>query len=220
MPRVLLTAFAPYDDWRENASWLALQAVTRELHADIGVTTRRYPVDYDGLRNRLVADLASPPDVVLCLGQAPAAAAVRLELFGVNARRGAGEPSDAVRPLEAAGPAAYRSRLPLGNWTRTLREAGVPTELSLSAGDYLCNAAMYWSHHLLAEQGADPAVAFVHLPLDVSQAAALPGETPSLPTEYSAYAVRRLLELANEWSLAHSASGQPAAAPQPIETTL
>ncbi|CAL1151134.1 unnamed protein product [Cladocopium goreaui] len=188
MVRLLLTAFRPFDEWDENSSWLALQAVTRELPPGAEVTTRLYPVDYEAVRERLAADLATPYDAVLHLGQASGASAVRLEQFALNARRDRGDAEEDVKPLESDGPAAYRSRLPLADWASELRGEGVPVEVSLHAGDYLCNAAMYWSHYLLEAQGGEPRVAFVHLPLDVSQAARAGREIASLPTEYSAHA--------------------------------
>lgn len=193
MPRLLLTAFRPFDHWSENASWLALQSVMRDLPADLEVTTRLYPVDYDELRPRLAMDLASPYDAVLHLGQASGSATLRLEQFALNARRDRGHRSDEVTPLESDGPAAYRSVLPMADWTRRLRDAGVPAELSLHAGDYLCNAAMYWSHYLIEASGREPRVGFVHVPVDLSQAVVAPGATPSLPTELAALAIRQMI---------------------------
>lgn len=198
MARLLLTAFRPFDGWEENASWLALQAVTRDLpalreSAGVDVTTRLYPVDYGELKPRLASDLAGGFDVVLHVGQASGAASVRLEQFALNAHRLRGTDSSAAAPLEPEGPAAYRSGLPLGEWVRGLREAGVPAELSLHAGDYLCNAALYWSHHLTAASKRPPLVGFVHLPLDVSQVIASGKEKPSLPSEISGLALRLMI---------------------------
>ena len=59
MPRVLVTAFEPYDVWSENASWLALVELTRDLPVRPEVTTRLYPVDYAEMRKRLERDLAA-----------------------------------------------------------------------------------------------------------------------------------------------------------------
>lgn len=193
MSRLLLTAFRPFDGWNENASWLALQALMRDLPPSVEITTRLYPVDYDELRPRLAMDLATPYDAILHLGQASGASSVRLEQFALNAGRRRGEPTHSVGQLEADGPAAYRSRLPLADWTKRLREAGIPTELSLHAGDYLCNAAMYWSHYLLEASGRPANVAFIHVPLDLSQAVMAPRETASLPTELSAHALRLMV---------------------------
>lgn len=199
MARLLITAFRPFDAWQENASWLALQSLMRDLPAEVEVTTRLYPVDYDELRPRLAMDLATPYDAVLHLGQAAGSASIRLEQFALNARRDRFQSSDEAPELEAGGPAAYRSSLPLADWARGLREAGVPADLSLHAGDYLCNAAMYWSHHLIAAAGRQPNVAFVHVPIDVSQAVHAVQSTASLPTEVTAQALRLLVGWASDW---------------------
>ena len=195
MPRLLLTAFRPFGPWAEHASWLALQAVTRDLPPGLDVATRLYPVDYEDACRRLESDNQTPYDAVLHVGQASGATAVRLEQFAVNARRDPGETSDRAAPLDPSGPAAYRSALPLAEWTRDLRSMGVPAELSLHAGDYLCNAVMYWSHRLIERQGRAAAVTLVHVPLDVTQVVAGAGGA-SLPTEYTAAALRRLMTLA------------------------
>lgn len=213
MARLLLTAFRPFDAWTENASWLALQALMRDLPAEAEVTTRLYPVEYDELRPRLAMDLATPYDAVLHLGQASGSASIRLEQFALNARRERGQSDDGAPELEPGGPAAYRSNLPLSDWARGLREAGIPTDLSLHAGDYLCNAAMYWSHHLITAAGRRPNVAFVHVPIDLSQAVAAEAPTASLPTEVTAMALRLLIGWTNDFV----AGGLSLAAAEPTQ---
>lgn len=198
MPRLLLTAFRPFDVWSENASWLALQALTRELPVGVEVVTRLYPVDYTEVRARLTSDLATPYDAVLHVGQSAGSSALKLEQFALNVRRERGEKADAVTELEPGGPLAYRSALPLADWAGRLREVGVPAEVSLHAGDYLCNAVLYWSHHLQYAIGRTPRVALIHVPLDVTQAAAKPKTVPSLPSEVVASALRLMAGWATE----------------------
>lgn len=195
MRRVLLTAFGPYDEWQENASWLVLQAVVREMSGGLDLTTRLYPANFAEMRDRIENDFSGAPyDAALHLGQAPGAGFLRLEAVAQNTRRERGDASDERLPLEDDGPLAYESRLPLAEWTRRLRDEGVPTELSRNAGDYYCNAALYWSHYFGERSGGRPAAAFVHVPIDLSQACRLDRDTPSMPAEVSAYGVRLILE--------------------------
>src|SRR5687768_5035646 len=84
MATVLITAFEPYDRWPENSSWLALVELARDLPVEPRVVTRRYPVDFEAARSRLVDDLAANYDFVLHLGQAPGISRVHLEAIGVN----------------------------------------------------------------------------------------------------------------------------------------
>ena len=194
MKHVLLTAFEPYGEWPANASWLCLQELTRELPTNMRLTTRRYPVDFDQVRDRLAKDLAADVDVALHLGQAPGSTRVRLEQFAMNVRGGPDAALGAAPPLCPDGPPAYSSALPLANWTEKLRAAGIPAQTSYHAGTYLCNAILYWSHHLAKQNGLGALAAFVHLPLECSQTLGPRGNEPSLPATLTARAIRILLD--------------------------
>lgn len=67
--------------------------------------------------------------------------------------------------LDARGPAALDSALPLAEIERRLRQVGIPVRLSDDAGTYLCNAAFYT---LLHDPGMEDAKSiprgFVHVP--------------------------------------------------------
>lgn len=192
MPNVLITAFEPYDRWRENSSWLTLIELTRELPSSPKIVTRRYPVDLEKVRTRLAQDLAANYDVVLHLGQAPGIASVHLEQFGLNAGGDCHHP-DQHTPLVADGPAAYQSELPLHQWAAIIREAGVPCQVSYHAGTYLCNAALYLSHYFIEQQRLKTKAAFVHLPLVPEQVLSERQESPTLPVAASAAALRTIL---------------------------
>jgi pyroglutamyl-peptidase len=194
MPRILVTAYGPYDDWTENVSWLVLQELTRALPADSPVTTRLYPVDFSTVKTRLASDLCDGYDVAIHLGQAPGRATIALEAVGLNLARDRGQRADEAMPLMDDGPAAYCSRLPLGRWAEMLRDTGIPAEVSHHAGTYLCNAALYLSHYYAERAGRQARATFLHLPLDPTQVIACGRELPSLPAAVSARAVAMLIE--------------------------
>jgi pyroglutamyl-peptidase len=74
-----------------------------------------------------------------------------------------------------------------------LRKAGIPAAVSHHAGTYLCNAALYLTHHYAAQHGYKTRAAFIHLPLDMTQAALEPHGAPSLPAAVSAQGVGLIL---------------------------
>lgn len=193
MARVLLTAFEPFGPWRTNASWLALEQATRTLPASPQVTTRRYPVDFAQLRPRLERDLRENFDAAIMLGQASGRPTIELEAIGLNVAREAENGAEEARPLCADGPVAYRTELPIENWAREMRAAGLPVHASYHAGTYLCNAALYTAHYLIERLALPTQAVFVHLPLDVSQTLDSPKPPASLPVEISAAAVQWLL---------------------------
>ncbi len=194
MPRVLVTAFKPYDSWPGNASWLALVELTKELPAGVDVTTRLYDVDFDHVREQLEKDLAASYDFALFVGQAPGSARVQLEAIGINVGGHSRQLPDDFHALTANGPAAYRSELPLPQLAGILREAGIPAQVSYHAGTYLCNATLYLAHHVFATQGLPTKATFVHLPLDLSQVMDRDEILPSLAASESARALRLILE--------------------------
>lgn len=194
MTRILVTAFEPYGDWRENASWLALVELTRELPANLQVTTRRYPVDFDAAHSRIVDDVNEDYDAVLLLGQAPGSSQIQLEKFGLNVRGEPGVAPESYAKLDAVGPAAMESTLPINSWALELQNDGYPVVVSHHAGEYLCNASLYWTLRTIKENGLKGKAAFVHLPLTVKQVVSSGRRLPSLPVEYSARVVRSLIE--------------------------
>jgi pyroglutamyl-peptidase len=189
---VLLTAFEPYGRWPTNASWLALNELTRDVPASLRTTTGLLPVDFDIVKARLAEELAADYDFVLHLGQAPGSTAVQLEAVGLNIACDANTEID--QPLCDDGPLAYRSSLPLFDWAERICAAGIPAEVSFHAGTYLCNAALYLTHYYIERKKLRTKAAFIHLPLDKSQILGETQGTPSLSAALSSKAIRIALE--------------------------
>lgn len=188
MTRVLLTAFEPYDRWTENSSWLALVDLTQWYEGPIELTTRRYPVDLAKMSEQLRKDLQEDHDIALHVGQAPGEPVISLESVGLNIR------SDGS-PLIPDAPEAYRSKLPLELAVTRLNEAGIPASVSHHAGTYLCNAALYLSHHYANSFGMKTKSAFVHLPLAPCQVAKDKQKLASLSTPMASAAAALLIQL-------------------------
>jgi pyroglutamyl-peptidase len=190
MPRILITAFEPYDRWSENSSWLTLVEFTKDLEPRAKVTTRLYPVDYSLVRERLERDLAANYDYALHLGQSPGSAEVQLEAIGLNVGGHHEGDTESFHTLVADGPLAYRSALPLEKWAGVLRDADIPARVSHYAGTYLCNATLYLSHYFADRHGWRTQTTFVHVPIDPCQAAHQKEVIPCLPVTISAQALR------------------------------
>ena len=193
MTSVLLTAFEPYDRWQANSSWLSLVQLTQDLPGEPTITTRLYPVDFAAVKEKLANDLRSNYDYALHLGQAPGSTRIQLESIAINVGGSGGQSPDQFRPLVDGGPIAYRSPLPLGEWSVQLREQGIPAQVSYHAGTYLCNATLYFSCYLSERMALSTKSAFIHLPLDLSQTAGQAQDLASLPATTSAAALRLML---------------------------
>lgn len=196
MPRVLLTAFGPYDDWPANASWLAVQELTRDLPNDNGLelVTRLYPVSFADVAARLEQDLGADVDFALHLGQSPGASCIQFESIAINAACERGKRPEDAWPLVPKGPAAYASSLPVARWAQMLRGEGIPAEVSYHAGTYVCNATLYLSQHLIAQRKLATRVGFIHVPVAPSQVLDRQPAMPSLPVAMAARGLRLVLD--------------------------
>jgi pyroglutamyl-peptidase len=193
VPRVLITAFEPYDRWSENSSWEALVALTKELPESPKVVTRLYPVDFAAARARLEEDLAADYDYALLLGQAPGSGRIHLEAIGINVGGHSSQSPDEFQPLVENGPAAYRTKLPLDVWAAAVRQAGIPCQVSYHAGTYLCNAVLYLTQHVARERQLKTRTTFIHLPLCPAQVLGQRQDTPSMTSHDAAQAIRIIL---------------------------
>jgi pyroglutamyl-peptidase len=132
---------------------------------------------------------------VLCVGQAGGRGAISIERVAINVDDAripdaAGRsPIDA--PIVAGGPAAYFSTLPIKRLRAALAKAGIPAEVSQTAGTYVCNHVFYGLMHALKRR---PGVrgGFVHIPYSPEQVRRHP-DAPSLATANVVDALRILL---------------------------
>jgi pyroglutamyl-peptidase len=178
-----------------NASQLCLQSLLPQLPADCEAAVRVYPVEFAAARPLLEADLAEDYDLAIHLGQAQNTSRLRLEAVGLNVGAVPGASESECFPLVAGGPAAYQTALPLATWAEALRTEGIPAYVSWHAGTYLCNATLYWGHHILETRGLSTALCFVHVPLDISQVASLPADYLTLPSQTAARGIARIISL-------------------------
>lgn len=199
MPRVLLTAFGPYQAWQENASWLTLIELTKTLPETPEVTTRRYEVDLAKCREQLQSDLSHGFDYAIHLGQAPGSTAIQLENLAVNVF----DDAKVRHKIDEDGPPAFETTLPVTEWAERLRESGIPAVVSDHAGTYLCNAIYYLSHQLSSGNGRGTQSLFIHVPITERQATQHT-DLPSLSPHCGAQALMRIFNwiLESEESLA------------------
>jgi pyroglutamyl-peptidase len=187
---VLLTGFEPFDGAETNPSQDVIAVVSESWTGPERLITAVLPVSFDRSAAALADLLAEhEPDVVIATGLAGGRTAVSVERIAVNLIDARIPDADGVHPVNAqsinAGDLAALSTLPVKAIHAAIDEAGIPVELSLSAGLYVCNHVFM---HLTAWAGARAARAgFIHLPWAIGQASA--GE-PELPIEQLVEALR------------------------------
>ena len=180
---ILVTGFEPFGGEVVNPSGQVARALHGRRIGGAAVVGIQLPCAFGEAIAVLRDALATHrPQLVLALGQAGGRCELSLERVAINLddariadNRGA-QPID--EPVQAGGPAAYFTTLPVKAMIAALRQAGHPASLSHSAGTFVCNHVFYGLQHALAGQ---PGVrsGFMHLPYLPEQAAHHAG-APSL----------------------------------------
>ena len=73
--------------------------------------------------------------------------------------------------IDPEGPDAYLSTAPVRDMVAALRAKDIPCTLSLSAGAFICNQVGYTAMDVVAKNGTNVPVGFIHLPWLPEQAA-------------------------------------------------
>jgi pyroglutamyl-peptidase len=198
-PVVLLTGFAPFDGETVNPSWQSVAALDGAHIAGHRIVARQLPVEFcTSLTVLRDAIRETAPALVLCVGQAGGRAQLSIERIAVNiddariADNAGNLPVDA--PVIVDGPAAYFATLPIKAILAEVRAAGIPAEVSQTAGTYVCNHVFYGLMHALRDASGVRG-GFIHIPYAPEQAAHHPG-APSLPVETVTAALRIALDTA------------------------
>jgi pyroglutamyl-peptidase len=195
--RVLLTSFEPFGGHAVNSSLEVGREVAARPPRRVVVDWLVLPVVAGVCVERAWARVRQTrPALVLALGQAAGAAALRVEERAVNLddfsmpdNAGNHYRKQAIVP---SGPPAYRATLAPGRVVRGMRGAELEAEVSGSAGSYVCNHLFYGLLHRAAISGHRHQTGFLHLPLLPQQVDAKRPQ-PAWPLDRLVEGVRRAI---------------------------
>lgn len=181
MTIVLLTGFEPFGGDAGNPSGEAVHLVAARWPGPEVLITAVLPVTFAGAAARLrelVAEHA--PDVILAAGLAGGRTAIGVERVAVNLVDARIPDNDGDQPVDvpsvAGAPAAHFATLPVKEVARRIASAGIPAEVSYSAGTFVCNHVFFTALEVAA---STTRAGFVHVPWSTEHA---PGpEVAALP---------------------------------------
>ncbi|HTD29504.1 MAG TPA: pyroglutamyl-peptidase I [Xanthomonadaceae bacterium] len=183
-PVVLLFGFEPFGGEDINPAQEVVRELAGERIAGHRVVPAELPVTFDGALSALSNAIEREnPALVIGIGQAGGRARISLERVAINLIDARIPDNAGLQPVDTpvipGAPAAYFSTLPVKAMLAAMQSAGVPADLSFSAGSYVCNAAFFALNHFLATQHRNVRGGFIHIPYLPRQAASHPG-TPSM----------------------------------------
>ena len=176
MIKVLLTGFEPFGKAALNPSGEIVKALIGD---DLVVAI--LPVVFGQASSTLkeLIDLHKP-SAVLCLGLAVGRSEITPERIAINLDNARIADNAGNQPLEqrviADGPDGHFSTLPIEKMVTSMKAAGIPASISLSAGTFVCNHIFYVLQDYLKDSSIKSG--FMHVPLMDEQRR----EYPTLPT--------------------------------------
>ncbi|MCH4209058.1 pyroglutamyl-peptidase I [Bifidobacterium sp.] len=179
---MVISGFGPYEGVDVNPAYEVPETLAEKgLHAesgdyddplrdvDVSITAVRLPISFSNAWPSLLATIeASRPDIVIATGLKRAARGILLERCATNvmdaSRPDADNALPSREPIDAQGPAAYWTRLPLRSILADFTKHDIPATLSSDAGTFVCNSLFYSLLHWTASQQRTLA-GFVNFPM-------------------------------------------------------
>ena len=160
--KILITGFEPFGGETINPSFEIVKNLQLDYANDPNFIFTQLPVEYD-LAQKQLKELIEKnnPRIWLGLGQAGGRDKINLERVALNWKE-VDSNAYSISPgvLREGGASAYFNSLDLNNLKQHLNKEGINSDISLSAGGYICNAVYYtWF-----ESSKNSIGLFVHLP--------------------------------------------------------
>lgn len=171
--RVLLGAFDPFGGEKINPALEAIKGVCERL-GEIEIRRVEIPTVFVKSYQVLLEEArAYQPDVILVIGQAGGRYEISLERVAINLDDARIEDNEGNQPIDQRifedGENAYFSNLPIKAMLKEMREAGIPSAISNTAGTFVCNHIMYAMMHYIYKFQIAQRGGFIHIPYFPSQ---------------------------------------------------
>ena len=196
--KILVTGFDPFGGDKINPAYEAVKLIPAKV-AGAEIIKEEIPTVF-GKCGDVLENLVEKykPDVVLCVGQAGGRSVMSIEKLAVNLAEARIPDNEKQQPSDEAivegGPLAYYSKLPVKAIVKTIKEQGIPSSISYTAGTYVCNYIMYRLLHLIESKYPAMRGGFIHVPFVPAQVLDRPEGTPSMSAEMIAKGLECALE--------------------------
>ncbi|WP_147803547.1 peptidase C15 [Alkalicoccus halolimnae] len=195
--KILFTGFEPFGKMDKNPSWELAEWVKQEKFPGADVRAEGLPVIFQTCAHKALDIIKSwNPDVVLHFGVAAGRQTINIEQTAVNIEHAPDTPDNAGdapadRYIDSGGPDGIFATIPVRNLTENLQEAGIPAEVSYSAGTYICNSTLYRVLRFINDQELSVKAGFIHVPVTPDMASG--SSLPSMDLEVQKRAVTQLI---------------------------
>lgn len=168
MKKLLLTGFEPFLHYTVNPTMRIVEDLNGKVIGGYQIVGKVMRVDFKSSGEQLVNLLDQiKPDAHISLGLAAGRYKITPERIAINFKDGAAD-NEGNKPVDELiqenGEPGYLSTLPIRRMVNKLIENGLPSEISNSAGTYLCNNVMYEGLHYTKVNNSKMLSGFIHIP--------------------------------------------------------
>lgn len=168
MKKMLLTGFEPFLNFPVNPTMDIVKELDGSKINGYEIVGKILTVDFAKSGKQLLEEIKSvQPDAVISLGLGGGRYKINPERIAINCNDG---PKDnrGYKPngqtIYSGGKDGMFSTLPIKKMVDQLNEAGLPAEISNTAGTYLCNNIMYHALYYFEQNNQSIPSGFIHIP--------------------------------------------------------
>ena len=172
MKKILVTGFGDWAGSSANPAKSVADALNGTTVAGARISAVIAPSIFDKMVGVVTDEInRTSPDIVIMLGEFCGRSMITVERLAQNlidaTRYDMGDESGS-RPQDIqvvpGGPAAYYTTLPIRAMVKAMRQQGIPSDISDTAGTFGCNLLMYGVLHYIAQRGLPIRAGWIHLP--------------------------------------------------------
>lgn len=165
--KILLTAFDPFANEKINPTLEVFKKLEDNI-LNAQIIKLKLPTIFDKSSKILEEKIKEiKPDFILSLGQAGGRSKITVERVAINVDDASIKDNAGEKPIDQKiridGKNAYFSTLPIKAIVEEIKKAGIPAEISNSAGTFVCNHIMYEGLYF-AEKYGNIKAGFIHIP--------------------------------------------------------
>ncbi len=197
--KILVTGFDAFGGESLNPASEIVRSLPDEINGAEIIRLTIPTVRYRSTEMIVEAIERTQPDAVLSLGQAGGRAKITVERIGINLddqRIADNEGNQVVdEPIYEDGEDAYFATLPVRKIVEGINAAGIPAEISNTAGTFICNHVLYGVRYWVEKKGLNIRSGFIHVPFLPSQTIGKSADMPAMSLEDETAAVIAALKV-------------------------
>lgn len=197
--KVLVTGFDPFGGEKINPAIESVKKLPDQI-AGADIIKVEIPTVFNKSIKKLQEAIKEHnPDITICVGQAGGRDRVSIERVAINVSDGRIADNEGYKPIDEVifedGKNAYFAKLPIKAMAAEINKANLPSEVSNTAGTYVCNHLMYGLLYTIEKENLDMKGGFIHIPFLPEQVIDKKGQ-PSMSLENIVTSLEKSIEAA------------------------